>query len=382
MTSTSITSPTGTSDFHKASTSSLFGNFADFFLLGGATLALLPIFWLLPSGLLDRAAVLTWATLIAHGINNPHFAHSYHLFYRGFIAKSTGDEYPLTWRLRYLFAGVAAPVVLAGFFVYCLATQNAVLLGYGVNLMFFTVGWHYTKQGYGMAMLDAVLKRRFYREGEKKLLLHHAYAVWALSWLNSNEYAWKAEYWGIPYESFAIPAGFRYAAWAAVIITGLRVLHGLFLLLRSGRKLPINGLVAYAVSGYVWLLYPEPILALIFPAMHSLQYMAVVWRYELNVQTERVHLEEGGRADEPPTAAPFSLGLRLAVFYGIAVGLGYFGFWFFPDLLKNWFPTTAAAMGSGVFLFVCWIFINVHHYFMDNVVWRKGNPETGRYLFR
>lgn len=360
----------------------LFNPAADFFLLGGATLALLPIFWLLPGGLLDRAAVLTWATLIAHGINNPHFAHSYHLFYRGFVEKSTGAEYPLTWRLRYLFAGIVAPVVLAGFFVYCLATQNSMLLGYGVNLMFFTVGWHYTKQGYGMAMLDAVLKRRFYREDEKKLLLHHAYAVWALSWLNSNQYAWKAEYWGIPYESFSIPAGFRYAAWAAVIITGLRVLYSFFLLLRSGRRLPVNGLVAYAVSGYIWLLYPDPILALIFPAMHSLQYMAVVWRYELNVQTERVHLEEGGRPDETPTAAPFSLGLRLAIFYGIAVGLGYFGFWFFPDLLKDWFPATAAAMGSGVFLFVCWIFINVHHYFMDNVVWRKGNPETGRYLFR
>ena len=34
------------------------------------------------------------------------------------------------------------------------------------------------------------------------------------------------------------------------------------------------------------------------------------------------------------------------------------------------------------FLLAAWIFINVHHYFLDSVVWRKGNPETGRYLFR
>ncbi|MCK9193665.1 MAG: hypothetical protein M0P19_07310 [Nevskia sp.] len=248
--------------------------------------------------------------------------------------------------------------------------------------MFFTVGWHYTKQGYGMAMLDAVLKRRFFTEHEKKLLLHHAYAVWALSWLISNTYAWKSEYWGIPYQSFGIPAPIRYAAWAAVFITGARMLHGFALLLRAGRRLPINGLVAYAVSGYIWLLYPDPILALVFPALHSLQYMVVVWRYELNVQTERVHLDEGGNPDETPTAAPFSLGLRMALFYGIAVGLGYFGFWYFPETLGRWLPGTLQAFGGGVFLFCAWIFINVHHYFMDNVIWRKGNPETGKYLFR
>jgi hypothetical protein len=28
-----------------------------------------------------------------------------------------------------------------------------------------------------------------------------------------------------------------------------------------------------------------------------------------------------------------------------------------------------------------WIFINVHHYFLDNVMWRRENPDTGKYLF-
>lgn len=360
----------------------LLGPIPDFFLLGGGTLALVPIFLLLPTSWIDRAQVLAWTTLIAHGINNPHFAHSYHLFYRGFLHKSFSAEYSSSWRARYLIAGVLAPLLLLGFFSYCLVAGQTSLLGYGVNLMFFTVGWHYTKQGYGMAMLDAVLKRRFFTEHEKKLLLHHAYAVWALSWLISNTYAWKSEYWGIPYQSFGIPAPIRYAAWAAVFITGARMLHGFALLLRAGRRLPINGLVAYGVSGYIWLLYPDPILALVFPALHSLQYMVVVWRYELNVQTERVHLDEGGRADEAPSAAPFSLGLRMALFYGIAVGLGYFGFWYFPETLGRWLPGTLQTFGGGVFLFCTWIFINVHHYFMDNVIWRKGNPETGKYLFR
>ena len=359
----------------------LFGPIPDFLLLGGATFLLLPLILLL-GGRLQHAEVLVWTTLAAHAINNPHFAHSYHLFYRGFSQKGFSAEYPKEWRVRYLVAGVFAPVLLIGFFVWCLAYGRTQLLGYGVNLMFFTVGWHYTKQGYGMLMLDAVLKRRFFTEPEKKLLLHNAYAVWLLSWMIANQVFAQSEYWGIAYFTFEIPRVARLAAWALVAFTSLRVLWLFVARLRAGRGLPVNGLVGYAVSGYLWLLYPEPIMALIIPALHSLQYMIVVWRYELNYQTVRVHRDEGGGEDEPPDAAPFSLGLRMAMFYGVAVGLGYFGFWYFPRALGDWLPDTLRAFGGGVFLFCAWVFINVHHYFMDSVVWRKGNPETGRYLFR
>ena len=34
-----------------------------------------------------------------------------------------------------------------------------------------------------------------------------------------------------------------------------------------------------------------------------------------------------------------------------------------------------------LFLFTVWIFINVHHYFLDSVMWRRENPDTRLYLF-
>jgi hypothetical protein len=40
------------------------------------------------------------------------------------------------------------------------------------------------------------------------------------------------------------------------------------------------------------------------------------------------------------------------------------------------------VLGSTLFLFTFWIFINIHHYFLDNVMWRRGNPEVSKYLFR
>ena len=37
--------------------------------------------------------------------------------------------------------------------------------------------------------------------------------------------------------------------------------------------------------------------------------------------------------------------------------------------------------GATMFMFMFWIFINLHHYFLDNVIWRRENPETGKFLF-
>jgi len=32
-------------------------------------------------------------------------------------------------------------------------------------------------------------------------------------------------------------------------------------------------------------------------------------------------------------------------------------------------------------LIAMWVFINIHHYLLDNVMWRKGNPDVGHHLF-
>ncbi|TIP55617.1 MAG: hypothetical protein E5X68_35700, partial [Mesorhizobium sp.] len=86
--------------------------------------------------------------------------------------------YDKSLQLRYIFAGVIVPVIMALFFAYGAATSNTRLLGFAANAMFFFVGWHYVKQGYGMLMVDAVLKRKFFDDRDKKVLLVNSYAVW------------------------------------------------------------------------------------------------------------------------------------------------------------------------------------------------------------
>ena len=43
-----------------------------------------------------------------------------------------------------------------------------------------------------------------------------------------------------------------------------------------------------------------------------------------------------------------------------------------------------SQLPRGLFqLFTCMvsIFIDIHHYFLDNVMWRKDNPDVSRHLF-
>jgi hypothetical protein len=71
--------------------------------------------------------------------------------------------------------------------------------------------------------------------------------------------------------------------------------------------------------------------------------------------------------------------------WGFIIGgaaLGYLGFWLIPFMLTALVPYDKQVLGSSLFFFIVLVFINVHHYFLDNVMWRRGNPEVSKYLFR
>src|SRR5262249_25106923 len=150
-------------------------------------------------------------------INQPHFAHSYQMFYRNFRTKAFGNSYPLALRLRYIFAGLVVPVALLAFIAIgvatALQTKSTQLLGYVQNLTILLVGWHYAKQGYGILIVDSVQKRLFFSEREKIALRLNAYACWILSWLGVNStFGAMTTQWGIAYSALPAPAAVYYLA--------------------------------------------------------------------------------------------------------------------------------------------------------------------------
>ena len=61
--------------------------------------------------------------------------------------------------------------------------------------------------------------------------------------------------------------------------------------------------------------------------------------------------------------------------------LGGAGFWVVPVFVDSIAGYDRAIFGTTMFLFIGWTFINIHHYFIDSVIWRHENTETRRYLF-
>lgn len=349
----------------------LFSPAIDFLGLGGGSLiAFLLIFLFFDNDAFYPAATVA-ALWLTNVINHPHFAHSYQIFYRNFGRKLTHESYPANLRARYWFSGVIAPAGLASFLIGAFIAGRPDLLGLAAMLMFFLVGWHYVKQGYGMAMVDAVLKKQFFNDREKRALLFNAYAAWIFAWIYINRTITERKFLGL--DAYAVPIpDFLFFLSAALAVAALgRLVFVLFHgVARGGKKYPVNGLIAYAVSLYPWLLFREvnPIYFAFVPAFHSLQYLTVVWRYELNAISASEH-----NARRPVWG--------LIRFYLIGAALGALGFWAAPTLLADMVAYDTALLGASAFLFVFWTFINVHHYLMDNVMWRKGNPDVAKHLF-
>ncbi|HEU4851247.1 MAG TPA: hypothetical protein VFT37_03725 [Telluria sp.] len=356
---------------------SLYGPWADVLLLGGGSvIAMLLLRALDLEG--ESIVVLAGVMLfLANFMNHPHFAVSYQIFYSSWADVKSGAM-PADLRRRWWIAGVIAPVLLAvgiaaGAFMRI--NGNGLVLAVVMTLMGVLVGWHYVKQGFGMAMVDAALKKRYWPAPARKALLMNAYAIWGAAWMVGNSTAVARNFWGVIGIDYVVPGPL--AAAAVIIACGTTTWCGLAMYRcisqwrrenLSWKQWPLAGLVAYFITLYLWmgLLGLEPAFVLVIPFFHSLQYMTVVSRYKSN-----------------EASAHGWTRMRMVWFVMTAVFLGGMGFWLLPGVLDylstGQIPYFDTKVAIGI---ACaWIFINVHHYLIDNVLWRQGNPKVKQFLF-
>jgi hypothetical protein len=357
----------------------LFGPLFDFLTLGGGSLIVCgAIALLLPKGIptLQQALLVT---ILMATINQPHFAHSYQMFYRHFREKAFGASYPRALRIRYIVAGLAVPAALTAFLAGTVLNGDARMLAYGANVMFFLVGWHYVKQGYGILIVDSVQKRLMFSDRAKTILRVNGYACWMVAWVGANHALSRAnDYIGLTYFSLPLPNAIYYVSIGAAVLTTLAVLYAFAEQWRGKGALPWNGILAYLTTLYLWVIFVtiNPLVLAVIPTFHSLQYLAVVWRYQLNAGAKPAPSRSLLSAFWPTGVLP-----NLAMFIGMGVLLGFIGFMGAPRVLDAVLPYDKHLFGPSLFLFSFYIFINVHHYFLDNVMWRRGNPDVQQYIF-
>lgn len=140
--------------------------------------------------------------------------------------------------------------------------------------------------------------------------------------------------------------------------------------------LPLGPLVGLLVSIWSWMIFSgaDPLVRYAIPALHSLQYLFFVYLLRKNEAT----------ASEGPPKFGRPVIVRLATLTLASLGLGAMLFHLLPEFLDLAFtpriPTgDVDEMGPTPIFAALFTFVNLHHYLMDHVIWRRENPET-KYL--
>lgn len=374
----------------------------DFWLLGGISIVVWAVmlsahllrgnYEVIGNHFLQTAAFFSLASLIC---NHPHFMLSYRFGYgRGgkFILKNYFALIlvPVTLIALYIFAyfnfnetisaSPAAPAIdqflLGHHIYYSLSEMNNVgteILTLTAGIMFLTVGWHYSKQIFGCMMVYAKFDDYPISPWQRKLIKA---SVFSIAWFNFFSGAislraassGNAKFLGIPLVTYNFPQ------WSVTLLgvcvcvfsflTPILVFYPTYK--RTGKKPSLNFLVPWVAFHVWWLpIIPSNEFYLItVPFFHSLQYLPFAYRME----TRHMKVDQY-----------FQLKLFLKVILLLAIG--FTAFEFGPTLLDRYFDTFANK-GVLFFLISFVIFINIHHFFIDSVVWRFNQPEVKKSLFR
>lgn len=322
--------------------------------------------------------------------NYPHFMASYHLAYSQGIRFVANNAFQL----------IVVPIVLilvcyAGYVSYhgpqsanswllwigdglrsvglytrigTLPTTGQEIMGWLINAMNITVGWHYSKQTFGCVMVMANFDGYKFDQIGRTILKWSLHSIWFSSFIYLNLGNERLDYFGVPYYGFAFPNWFHPVAMTLCGIALFGAAYAVIIRTRlhQGQWPSLNMLIA-PVAFFAWYfpgIYHAEFATMIVPFFHSLQYLAFIQK-----------VERGRLLDKHPR----SIQLRGTL---LALGLAVTGF-----LAFEWIPNSVDVKANSIqtmngwFFFVCtWLFINIHHYFIDNVIWRFKNPHIRRYL--
>lgn len=358
------------------------GRIAEFLLVGGLMLLLFPVLWLYRSHVgLDASEfrVSFIAFYAAYVINDPHFAVTYLLFYKDVKRRAFGGAFGGAQRFRYVLAGFVVPLVLAAWAITALVLDSPVTMGFLIQVMFFFVGWHYVKQGFGVLTVLSARRGVRYSALERKVLLLHCYAGWAYAWASPADPGTQMEEKGVVYTTIAHSRALDLATGVVFAASTIALVWVLARKWRNERQLPpLAPLTGFLAAIWLWTLYSsiDPLMAYVIPALHSIQYLYFVWLLKRNEARAGAALEQFGA----------SIQKRLVLLVLTTLALGFILFHGAPALVDGSFvldasppPETMARLGPSPFFAALFTFVNIHHYFMDTVIWRRENPEM-RYL--
>jgi len=365
----------------------------DFWLIGGASMLLwIPIYFLGKDFEVIYAlglAIPSLAFFLAYLINYPHFMASYKLAY------TQSNHFIVSNWFQLIFVPIFLILLMANSLIYWdspikdatfILTINSLfetigldtrfgqypnlgsqVMGLMINLMYFTVGWHYSKQTFGCMMVYAKFDNYRLNNLERNVLRYALLSTWWVSWLSSNCSKGTYNFYDLEIYRLNLPY-FLFEA-SVIICIGLFCWFFIIISLKYMRtKTPpsLNFLIPiFALWTWHIPLFGNPQFFPIIALFHSLQYFPFVAK----VESTRYRLSQNIK--------PLK---RMGLFFSIMVILGFLSFTYVPDMLDG-LGSTTTTLGVSFFLIAFSAFINIHHYFIDNVLWRFNNKEVRELLF-
>ena len=291
-------------------------------------------------------------------INGPHFMASYRLLF------SNPRNY-----VNHPLVTILMPVLAVGFLGYVVywcykdptstATRELPIITYLNWAAPVFLGWHYMGQSWGMTACFAYLsdlrmnltERRLIRSGFHALFVYHV--------------CWAYDSMGFVQGIFAEQEAGRYLMEAVMSLSRLGVFVAFALGLwgflrlskREGKRIPPRVWLPW-IATYSWYVMVDvhPASFFLLQVFHALQYLTFPIRVEMNVYTK-----------------PRRKWSHLIVYYLALVIFGFIAFaW--SDL----FHVSVARLQIAT---ATMMVINLHHYFIDAVIWKIRDPNVRHSLF-
>ncbi len=241
------------------------------------------------------------------------------------------------------------------------------MLGLFVLLMYFSVGWHYSKQTFGCMMVYAKMDNYPLKGLERNLLRYALLSTWWLTWLYSNCSTGTYPFFNLSIHRLALPYVWFQVSYVVVALMFALIFVMFLVKYVQGKQRPSWN---FLVPMFALLIWHVPFLGEaqyfgIIAFFHSIQYFPFVAKVEVSryKKNQRRH--------------PIK---RVLMFYGFMILTGYLLF----DAIPNHLDDVVGAdrsLGLSFFIITFILFINVHHYFIDNVLWRFKAKDVRELLF-
>ena len=276
----------------------------------------------------------------------PHFMASYRLIYRSRASIR-----------RHTWAAIYVPLILLVYIAFALweAQYSNVLVVILITVASAYLAWHYTGQVWGMMASYAFLEGAPFDKSERLLIRTglRILLAWHVTWFLYTQLRNP----GVVRPAYLIVS-------AGTLVAFILGAIGLAKARKRTRKLPpLRALVAW-LAIFVWyaMVARDPKALFWVQIAHALQYLAFPIRVEINSTRTRA-------------------GLHMAAYAAILLGASWLITQIVPghamDAVANVFGEQSGRAAPILIL----MFINIHHYFTDGVIWHISNPEVRRELF-